>query len=57
MGRTAHKSQSVDERMKQIYLRDLHSLGITSGPSNEPLHSMNNADLCRLIAREKMKRD
>lgn len=59
MGRAANKSQSVDVRMKQIYLRDLYSLGINAGPNGngEPLQSMNNASLCRLIAMETMKRD
>lgn len=57
MGRAANKSKSVDERMKQIYLRDLYSLGINAGPNGEPLQSMNNAELCRMVTKESLKRD
>lgn len=57
MGRAACKSMSVDERMKQNYISDLISFGITVGPNGEPLQSMSNADLCRLIAKESSKRD
>lgn len=57
MGRAANKSMSVDERMKQNYIQQLLSFGVNAGPNDEPLQSMGNTELCRMIAMETMKRD
>lgn len=57
MGRSSHKSMSLEERMKQNYIRDLFVFGITVGPNGESLQSMTNANLCRLVTRESAKQD
>lgn len=57
MGRTAHKSMSVDERMKQNYIQQLLSFGVNAGLNDELLQSMENTDLCRMVTRESLKRE
>lgn len=57
MVRAVYKSMSVEERMKQNYIQQLLRFGVNAGPNNEPLQSMNNADLCRMVTRESLKRN
>lgn len=57
MGRARTKPLSVDERMKQNYISDLNAFGVTTGPNNKPLQSLSNAELCRLVTKESLKRD
>lgn len=57
MGRTANKSMSIDERMKQNYILQLVSYGVNAGPKGESLQSIDNGELCRMVTKESLKRD
>lgn len=57
MRRAANKSMSVNEHMKQDYIQQLLRFGVNAGPNDQPLQSMDNAELCRMVTRESLKRD
>lgn len=57
MGRTAVSAVSVEERVRQNWIKELNSFGISYGPNQEPLNKLSTSALRWLIVKEDLKRN